>query len=113
MDSHLPAAAVPIRVEHAVARSLVESEGHADVYPTVLAAVGAALGWQLGAAWENGEAAALRCVEVWTEPGLDSHGFSELSRRTSFVQGEGLPGRVWLTGVPDWIVDVTVDSNFP
>ena len=39
--------------------------------------------------------------------------FREVTERTSFKSGKGLPGRVFATGKPAWIVDVTTDTNFP
>lgn len=39
--------------------------------------------------------------------------FREVTERTTFAPGIGLPGRVYKTGKPTWIVDVTTDTNFP
>ncbi len=39
--------------------------------------------------------------------------FREVTERTRFAPGRGLPGRVLSSGQPAWIVDVTRDSNFP
>ncbi len=39
--------------------------------------------------------------------------FKEITEKTSFRTGVGLPGRVLQTGQPAWINDVTKDSNFP
>ena len=36
-----------------------------------------------------------------------------VTEQTSFVSGEGLPGRVWESGKPAWIEDVQQDNNFP
>ena len=39
--------------------------------------------------------------------------FHEVTQRTRFGPGEGLPGRVYDSGEPVWIVDVQKDDNFP
>lgn len=39
--------------------------------------------------------------------------FKEISDRTPFSKGIGLPGRVWASGKPEWIADTTKDENFP
>jgi len=39
--------------------------------------------------------------------------FREVTEKTDFEFGVGLPGRVLASGKPAWIVDVTKDPNFP
>jgi PAS domain S-box-containing protein len=39
--------------------------------------------------------------------------FREVTEKTDFECGVGLPGRVLASGKPAWIVDVTEDPNFP
>lgn len=39
--------------------------------------------------------------------------FREVTERTRFAPGVGLPGRVLSSGAPAWITDVTKDPNFP
>jgi len=55
----------------------------------------------------------LRCEDIWSAPNLQTSEFIEVSRRTTFKRGEGLPGRVWATGQAAWIADVPNDPNFP
>ena len=103
-----------LRVEHAVALTLAETAGGADTYPNVLAAIGTTLGWPIGAVWElasSGEA--LRCVAVWEAAGTEASEFRTLTERLTLARGEGLPGRVWLSGEPAWIADAPTDANFP
>jgi len=39
--------------------------------------------------------------------------FREVTERTPFDMGEGLPGRIWKSGEPAWIANVQDDDNFP
>jgi signal transduction histidine kinase len=39
--------------------------------------------------------------------------FRRVTEATSFKPGIGLPGRVLVSGSPEWIVDVKTDKNFP
>ena len=39
--------------------------------------------------------------------------FKEITEKTTFVEGQGLPGRVIETGKPAWIADIEKDKNFP
>jgi two-component system sensor histidine kinase/response regulator len=41
------------------------------------------------------------------------HSFVEATENAKFFPGVGLPGRVLVSGQPEWIVDVTQDPNFP
>jgi PAS domain S-box-containing protein len=103
-----------LRVEHAVAVTLAESTGAAETYVNVLAAIGETLGWPVGAVWvPSASTETLRCVEVWEAPGADAGRFRALSEEISLAPSEGLPGRVWVSGEPAWIADVTTDPNFP
>ncbi len=39
--------------------------------------------------------------------------FKKTTMETTFSPGQGLPGRIFLSGKPAWIVDVMEDTNFP
>ncbi|MBI5106188.1 MAG: PAS domain S-box protein [Solirubrobacterales bacterium] len=104
-------AAVLLRTEHEVARVLADTGDEASAYPRLLAAIGASLGWEVGAFWMPAgvDGGALRCVEIWQ----GSEPFEQTTRATTLAPGEGLPGRVWDSGRPAWIVDVRDEGNFP
>jgi len=71
-------------------------------------------GWALGQAWVAPRGAdVLECSPAWfcTAPELEP--FRAASQGARLPRGVGLPGRVWATGQPAWIHDVTFDANFP
>jgi PAS domain S-box-containing protein len=100
-------------LELAVARALAETVDAEETYERVLAEIGTMLGWDLGATWEVSTSEDLRCVAVWQSSEAETREFRSLSQRTRLARGEGLPGRVWASGEPAWIVDVVADANFP
>jgi PAS domain S-box-containing protein len=101
--------AVLLRAEHAVAHVLasIADEGHA--YPRLLAAIGTALAWDFGALWGPADAqgSVLRCEQTWQAASLADDAFAQACRTVSLVPGRGLPGEVWQTGRPAWIVDAS------
>ena len=100
--------------ELTVARTLAEGVDAAATYDAVLAAIGAALGWEVGAVWEvDADGTTLRCVALWQQPDAHAHEFVALTRELSLTRGLGLPGRVWETGEPAWLGAAPADENFP
>ena len=102
------------RADRAVAHVIAMTEDEESLYSHVLAAMGETLDCRLGAVWEeaagNGH---LECVETWCAPGFAGEGFAQVTKGYAFGRGTGLPGRVWASGRPAWIVDVADDPNFP
>ena len=108
MDKHR------LTVEHATAHALVSATSLDEAAPRILAAICESLGWEHGAYWTiDPSADLLRCANLWTLPGLAFPEFDNASRGATFQRGQGLPGRVWSSGHPAWIPDVTNDPNFP
>jgi PAS domain S-box-containing protein len=70
------------------------------------------LGWASGSFWMLDEASNLLICQMnhSCEP---CPAFHAASLRVRLKKGEGLPGRIWESGVPIWIADVWVDENFP
>ncbi len=106
-ESHLAA-------QYAVTRALAESATIAEAAPRILQAVCETVGWELGAIWVvAADAQTLRCDNIWHMPSVNVEQFESATRERTFPPGIGLPGRVWSSGKPAWITDVTQDSNFP
>jgi len=101
-------------VQYNCTRVLGEAAGLKDALPGLLQSVGAPLGWRAGAAWlVDAEQKQLRCTELWQAADLKAESFIKATRDSKFTLGEGLPGRVWATGLPFWITDLSADKNFP
>jgi PAS domain S-box-containing protein len=100
-------------VAHRVALILSETEQPVEVYAATLEAIGTSLGWELGSVWESGPGERrLRCVTTW-HTGNVAPEFEALSARLVLEPGEGLPGRVLMSGEPAWLNDAPDDGNFP
>ena len=71
--------------------------------------------WPVGHVYlpeDNGEQ--LRPTSIWHLDDVHTHAqFKEVTDLTKFKKGIGLPGRIWDSGEPAWIRNVTKDANFP
>ena len=108
-------ALILLRAEHAVARLLAEAPALPESYPEILGAIGEALGWEVAGVWERDpdRAGTLRRAAFWQSAAIDADSLAPIRSWNSLKIGHGLPGRVWETGEPAWIVDVNVDQDFP
>jgi PAS domain S-box-containing protein len=103
-----------LTAEHVTARALAESATVAEAGDRVLRAVCEELGWDYGGLWNvDADGGILHSVTTWHLPALDLTQFDSTSRRTTFMRGVGLPGRVWASSQPEWVPDVVADANFP
>ncbi len=97
-----------------VTRILAESPALSDATPRILQTICETLGWELGGLWvPDRKSNELECLAFWHSPGSNRAEFEEVSMRTRFGPGVGLPGRVWTSLKPVWIPDVGKDNNFP
>jgi len=103
-----------LHAQHAVVQALADSSSLEEAASRILRAICETLGWEYGGLWRvDAAAGVLRWVEAWHNPGASFPEFEELSRRSTFAPGVGLPGRVWASGRPAFIADVVADPNFP
>lgn len=97
-----------------VTRILAESPALVDATPRILQTICETLNWELGGLWvQDTKSNQLACLAFWHSPGSNAEVFEEISLRTRFDPGVGLPGRVWNSMRPAWIPDVGKDENFP
>ena len=71
--------------------------------------------WHVGHVYlPAGDGANLEPTRIWYPVDEHAHAeFREVTEQTPFARGVGLPGRIWESGEPAWIVDVQKDKNFP
>lgn len=71
-------------------------------------------GWVYGEAWvPDFDTGKLHCMQAHYTSDEKCRLFRERTLQFSFNFGEGLPGRVWATQVPEWINDISKSENFP
>jgi len=72
--------------------------------------------WPIGHAYfaADGNTGSMVSTNIWhlTDDDRFDH-FREVTERTDFRPGTGLPGRVFASRQPAWITDVADDTNFP
>ncbi len=101
-------------VRLAVTHALSEAGLVEDAASGVLRAVCENLGWDVGFFWTVNEGGnALECRQSWHRPCVPVEDFERGSCSRTFERGQGLPGRVWASGKPAWILDIAHDDNFP
>ena len=100
---------------HSVTEVLARRDNDSDnVLSEIFNLVCQMLDWDVAAFWRpHAVEQYLYCSLVSVREGCDFPQLEAATLETRFASGEGLPGRVWSTGKPAWIDDVTVDSNFP
>jgi PAS domain S-box-containing protein len=80
---------------------------------TCIKKVCAYTGWDIGHVYLPDSEGTLIPTDIWS---INDRGrfesFREVSMGITFAPGVGLPGRVYKSGEPAWIMDVTVDLNF-
>ncbi len=103
-----------LRIKDAVSRILAESPSMTDAAPKIVQVMCETGDWEVGAIWNVDRSLnKLGCINFWSLPSVDVPEFEAITRKTKFPPGVGLPGRVWSSGDPAWITDVTKDNNFP
>ncbi len=102
-----------LTAQYAVTSVLAESNTIGEATPQIIQGICASLGWDLGEIWVvDQQANVLRCLDIWAKPSLELEEFIEISQQTTFAPRVGLPGHVWSSDEPVWLIDVAHDLNF-
>ena len=103
-----------VATQYATTYVLAHAGTLSEALPQILEAIGESLDWSLAVLWNvDAEQKVLRCAETWMAPARRGQALADQSRGMTFPSGVGLPGRIWSSERPAWIVDVQRDPNFP
>ena len=102
-----------LTAQYSVTRVLSETRSLEDAVPKIIQAVGQSLEWDCGVFWRVDKVGGvLRCIDQWQRPSVGTESFVTATWQCVLKSGEGLPGRIWATGKPAWVIDVWTDANF-
>lgn len=103
-----------VKAQHAVTQILVESSTIKEASLKIIEVVCECLAWDVGELWLVDKQNGVLCLaESWHSPTIELPEFEAITRKTTFAPGIGLPGRVWQSGKPVWVVDIAQDVSFP
>jgi len=101
-----------LQLEYAVARCLDWADSTAEALRAAARAICQTLNWECGRFLEVDDAAGvLRLVEYWSEPDPALQGFLSAAYSFTYAPGVGMSGKVWQSGQPLWIPDITKDAR--
>jgi diguanylate cyclase (GGDEF)-like protein len=103
-----------IKLLHKIAAAANETSDVSEALALALSEICSFTGWAIGHAYV---AAAPKHVSlssnIWYPPSGGFGTFRSTTDTLDFGKGAGLPGRVYETGEPVWIINIAEDINFP
>jgi PAS domain S-box-containing protein len=97
-----------------IACTVAEATTLDDAIPVILQSLCQQLDWQFAALWlVDPQTQQLHCNQNWHPSTLQAEDFVSISQMTTLDVGVGLPGRVWASRQPSWVLEITQDANFP
>lgn len=101
-------AEMEIRLLLATTQAISQSPDFHQALAATLRLLCEAIGWDFAEAWiPSASGTVLEYSEGWdaNDPALEQ--FRHQSQQLTFARGVGLPGRIWSSGQPEWIEDIT------
>ncbi|NEO31077.1 MAG: PAS domain S-box protein [Symploca sp. SIO3C6] len=101
-----------LRFLHSITQALFQSQDFHAALSVALQKVCEATGWDLGEAWvPKADGSTLECSPAWFSKTENLGNFRKASEELTFAPGCDLPGRVWVSKQPEWLPDVSRESN--
>lgn len=101
------------QAQYAIAAILVQARSAEEIVSKVIQTICECFGWDFGTLWVvDRQENVLRSKISWQRPMLDLSAFESTTQKITFKPGIGLPGRVWSSGKPLWIMDIIEDKIF-
>ena len=101
-----------LALEYAVARCLDDADGVSEAMRAVIRAICQTLNWDSGRYLRVDEAAGvLKLGEFWCVPDAVMQGLLATAKDYTYAPGAGISGKVWQSGQPMWIPDITKDAR--
>ena len=101
-----------LELRNAVARCLDSADSTAEALRAALRAICQTQNWDCGRFLRVDKATgALRLGEFWSVPDPAIQGLLAASQGITYGPGEGMCGKVWQSGQPLWIPDITKDAR--
>ena len=101
-----------LALEYAVSRCLDGAQGVSEALRAVIRVICQAQSWDCGRYLRVDEAAGvLRLVEFWSVPDAAIQGFLAAAQDFTYGPDVGMAGKVWQSGQPLWIPDITKDER--
>lgn len=115
-ERRLAAVSLEETLLHRAAEMAAETDSFEEALQQVVDMICEMTGWPVGHVYEISpdNPDLLTTTTIWHLEDPDAYSvFQEVTERTHFLVGEGLPGRILESGEPAWITNVQLDPNFP
>ena len=99
--------------KHVVARILADRMPLLQACRLIVGATCQGSDWDFATTWVPSDGDHMICAETWARPGYDLSAFESASRTLQVEVEEGFPRKGWTCGSPDWIPDISCESNVP
>jgi diguanylate cyclase (GGDEF)-like protein/PAS domain S-box-containing protein len=97
---------------YAVSLAIAQAETESAAVRAAIRAICEKENWECGRYWRVDErAGVLRLGETWCVEGSRFANFLEQWSSVSYARGQGLAGRAWESGEPQWAADITQDER--